>query len=231
VDVFIQFEAAVGLTQPPQVNLPLAKAYHDAFTALGHQIGNYEPVPLSLIVAQKDVLGAQEITGDLEKSSTLLLSTLSAALDSHERMRCVEGEALAAEINGRTANIEALVDSIAARAPQAVAVNAERLQERITRLLGESQLDEGRIAQEIALLADRMDVTEELVRLRSHFQQLHGALKLAEPVGRKLDFLLQEMNREVNTIGSKANDGEIAAQVIEIKAEMEKIREQVQNIE
>lgn len=231
IDAFVQFESPSGGSSLPQVNLPLAKAYHDAFVAMSLQFGNYEPVSLALIVAQKDVLSTREMTTDLEKVAKQLFSTLAAALDSLEQMRSNEGASLATEITGRVAAVNELVEMVASRAPLAVAGNTERFRERITRLLGDTQLDESRLAQEVALLADKMEITEELVRLRSHFQQFHATMQLADPVGRKLDFLLQEMNREVNTIGSKANDGEIASMVIELKAEMEKVREQIQNIE
>jgi uncharacterized protein (TIGR00255 family) len=127
--------------------------------------------------------------------------------------------------------ISGLVDSVAASAPAAVAANVERMKERLSRLLVDLQIDEMRLAQEAALIADRMEITEELVRLKSHFKQFDSLLKLNEPTGRKLDFLLQEMNREVNTIGSKANDAEIASIVVELKSEMEKVREQIQNVE
>jgi uncharacterized protein (TIGR00255 family) len=123
------------------------------------------------------------------------------------------------------------VERVAQRAPQAVAANTGRLRERLARLLAETALDEQRLAQEVAVMADRMEITEELVRLRSHLRQFAHTLTLAEPVGRKLDFLLQEINREVNTIGSKANDAEIAVMVVELKSELEKVREQVQNME
>lgn len=231
IDAFVQFEAPCGGSHPPQVNLALAQAYYDAFVALNHQFGNYEPIPLSLIVSQKDVLTSQELSADLDQVATRLLATLAAAMESLEQMRCREGESLADEINTRIDAIAALVEKVAERAPLAVAANVERFRERIARLLGETQVDENRLAMEVALLADKMEITEELVRLRSHFQQFAAAMRLAEPVGRKLDFLLQEMNREVNTIGSKANDGEITTMVVTLKAELEKIREQVQNIE
>ena len=118
-----------------------------------------------------------------------------------------------------------------ARAPSVVADYAVRLKERILLLTAESGLPEERIALEVALLADKCDITEELVRLESHLRQFDETLARSEPVGRKLDFLLQEINREVNTVGSKANDAEIAACVVELKGELEKIREQVQNVE
>ena len=231
IDLFVQFETSAGSAQAPQVNLPLAKAYHDAFVSIRQALGMAEPVSLGLIAAQRDVLVSQEISPDLDRIVTDLYGVLDCALEGLEAMRLREGEALAAEIAGRLATVTGLVQQVADRAPVAVAGNAERLRERIGRLLGETPLDEARLAQEVAVMADKMDVTEELVRLQSHFRQFSATTALAEPVGRKLDFLLQEMNREVNTIGSKANDSGIAVLVVELKAELEKVREQVQNIE
>jgi uncharacterized protein (TIGR00255 family) len=160
-----------------------------------------------------------------------LFSALGGASESLEAMRRKEGESLDSEIRGRIETVIGLVEKVASLAPVAVAANAARLRERIDRFIGETQVDESRVAQEVAMLADRMDITEELVRLRSHFKQFYSVIGLSEPVGRKLDFLLQEINREVNTIGSKANDADIAALVVEMKSELEKVREQVQNIE
>lgn len=231
IDIFINYEQPSGVAAPPQVNLAMAKAYHEAFLSLNHHLGIYEPVPASIIIAQKDVLVSQELAPDMEAVSAALFSTLADAMDSFGDMRSKEGEALFAEIAGRIAIISELVEIVAVRTPVAVAANVERLKERIVKLLADVQLDEMRFAQEAALIADRMEVTEELVRLRSHFKQFDSLLTLEEPVGRKLDFLLQEMNREVNTIGSKANDAEIAAMVVELKSEMEKVREQIQNVE
>lgn len=231
IDLFINFESPTGSVAPPQVNLPLAKAYHDAFITLNHHLGIYEPIPASIILAQRDVLIYQEVAPDMEGVAETLFSTLAAAMDCFEAMRVSEGEELFREIDGRIAAIAAIVAAVAARSPVAVAANVERLRERISRLLADVPLDEMRLAQEVALLADRMEITEELVRLRSHFKQFDSLLHTDEPVGRKIDFLLQEMNREVNTIGSKANDAEITAMVVDLKSEMEKVREQIQNIE
>lgn len=231
IDVFINFEQPAGAAAVPQVNFAMAKAYHENLNALNHHLGLYEPIPLSIILAQKDVLSSQETAPDLEGISAALFSTLADAMAGFGDMRIREGEALSAEIAGRISLISELVESVAARSPLAVAANVQRLKERLVKLLADVQLDEMRLAQEVALIADRMEITEELVRLRSHFKQFDSLMALDEPVGRKLDFLLQEMNREVNTIGSKANDAEIAAMVVELKSEMEKIREQIQNVE
>lgn len=231
IDIFINFEQPVNMATPPQVNLGMAKAYYDAFLVLNHHLGIYEPISASLILAQKDVLVPQETSPDMEAASAALFSTLTAAMESCAYMRREEGAALLDEISGRIAAIAETVEAVAVRSPLAVAANVERLRERIVRLLAELPIDEMRLAQEIAMIADRMEITEELVRLRSHFKQFASLLDHDEPVGRKLDFLLQEMNREVNTIGSKANDSEIASLVVVLKSEMEKVREQIQNIE
>lgn len=231
IDIFINFEQSASTAPPPRVNLVLAKAYYEAFVSLNHALGIYEPISASTILAQRDILTTEDVTPDLDKVSLLLFKTLTDAMNSFEKMREAEGEALFAEIKGRIALISGIVESVAARSPVAVAANVERMKERLAKLLADVQLDEMRLAQEVATIADRMEITEELVRLRSHFVQFDSLLNAAEPVGRKIDFLLQEMNREVNTIGSKANDSVIAGLVVELKSEMEKVREQIQNVE
>jgi uncharacterized protein (TIGR00255 family) len=146
-------------------------------------------------------------------------------------MRTREGEALAEDLRARRLQIAAWSALIGERTPQMVVEYRHKLKTRLEQLLEGSEMDDSRLAQEVALLADRCDITEELVRLSSHYSQFDAALCGSEPVGRKLDFLMQEMNREVNTIGSKSNDAGITNLVIQIKAEMEKMREQVQNVE
>lgn len=230
IDLFIQFEPCAGTTTLPSANVPLAMAYNEAFSQVSMALGGGD-IPIGLILSQKDVISFAEAAAEPDSFSAILDESFSAALDSLENMRIKEGELLAAEISGRVADVGKLVESVAVREPVAVTANTERLRERIARLLGDTTLDEMRLVQEIAVLADKMDITEELVRLRSHFSQFGTIMLLDEPVGRKLDFLIQEMNREVNTIGSKANDSEIAAIVVELKSELEKVREQVQNIE
>ena len=231
IEVFIQLDELTGEAGRPTANLPLAKGYYAAFTAIREALGLAEPVSLALIAAQKDVL----TSGSGEPLDASIGADLTAAvgeaLDRLEAMRGQEGEALRSEVEGRMAALGAQIERIALRAPQVVTACGEKIRERLSRLLPEGAVDEGRLAQEIAIIADRLDITEELVRLQSHRQQFFATLGLAEPVGRKLDFLLQEINREVNTIGSKANDGEVTALVVEIKAELEKVREQVQNLE
>jgi uncharacterized protein (TIGR00255 family) len=215
----------------PTLNIPLAKAYYEVFTGIKEALGLPDPVTLPLIASQKDVLvaGESESLSDALKSE--LIAAVRGAIDGLDAMRQREGTALMEDLRNRRETLSSLVAAVAKRAPLVVADGFARLKERVGQLAGESGLDEGRLAQEIAIMADRCDITEELVRFRSHLQQLDETLLLNEPVGRKLDFLMQELNREVNTIGSKANDAEIASLVVGLKAELEKIREQVQNIE
>lgn len=230
IEVFVQLEESVDAASVPVVNLPLARAYLDAFTTLKETLGLTEPVTLGMVAAQRDVVttGARE-EGELPAEA--LLAAVTAAVGRLEEMRSREGEALRVDLVQRRAFLAETIDAISARAPQSVADNAARLRERLSQLLAETPLDEARLAQEVAVLADRTDITEELVRFASHLTQFDRTLELAEPVGRKLDFLLQELNREVNTIGSKSADSQITALVVALKAELEKIREQVQNIE
>ena len=231
IEVYIQLEGITGAGGLPAVNIPLAKAYYEAFTKMKEALGLYDPVPLSLIAAQKDLLVAGEGEDRAEPMRELLLATVRDAVDNLDAMRLREGRALLEDLQARRASLSSLITRITARAPAAIAENAARLKARVAQLTGESGIDEGRLLQEIAYMADRCDITEELVRFGSHLQQVDETLKLTEPVGRKLDFLIQELNREVNTIGSKANDAEITSCIVELKSELEKIREQVQNIE
>ncbi|HEX8960848.1 MAG TPA: YicC/YloC family endoribonuclease [Geobacteraceae bacterium] len=231
IEVFVQQEGGVGSGAMPVLNVPLAKAYHGAFARMREELGLSDPVTLALIAAQRDVLGAGENEELSESLRDELLTAVNGAVEGLEAMRLREGRALLDDLLGRRAMLSSLIGRVAERSPKVVAEAAQRLRERIAQLAGESGVDEARLAQEIAFMADRCDITEELVRFDSHLRQVDETLLMEEPVGRKLDFLLQELNREVNTIGSKANDAEIAATVVQLKAELEKIREQVQNIE
>ena len=231
IDVFIQLEGAVSLGVP-SANLPLARGYYKAFNAITEALGLREEVSLNLIASQRDVISiAAESEAPLEEIPGELVGALEEALRKVDEMRLFEGESLMADFQKRRETLSQLIGKVAERSPQVVTEYAAKLKERIAQLCSESGLPEDRIALEVALLADKCDITEELVRLESHLRQFDETLTRNEPVGRKLDFLLQEINREVNTIGSKANDSQIAANVVELKAELERIREQVQNVE
>jgi uncharacterized protein (TIGR00255 family) len=231
IDVTVLWEEASGVEAVPQLNKELAKGYYDAFSQLCDELGLTQEVPLSLVLAQKGVMRDVSTTVEDTEFQPQLIQAVSFAIGAIDGMRTKEGEALSIDLVARRTQIAEWIGQISERTPVMVSEYQQKLSVRLELLLGSTELDPARLAQEVALLADRCDITEELVRLSSHFAQFDAALKLKEPVGRKLDFLMQEMNREVNTIGSKANDAAIASLVIQIKAEMEKMREQVQNIE
>ncbi len=231
IEVYIQQEGVMGAGGTPTANIPLARAYYEAFTKMKEALGLYDPVPLSLIAAQRDLLVVEERGASAEAMRDVLLAVVRQAADNLNAMRIREGKTLLEDLQARRATLSGLIARITERAPVAVAENAARLKARVLQYAGESGLDEGRFVQEFAFMADRCDITEELVRFNSHLMQFDDALGLDEPVGRKLDFLIQELNREVNTVGTKANDAEITALIVELKAELERIREQAQNIE
>ncbi len=229
-DLFVQWEPTENELAAPSLNKSVAKGYHQAFLDLAHELHVSAEIPLSLIVSQKNVL--QETTAEEEKDLLpTLVKAVNMALEKLDSMRLKEGEALKADLVERRNELTALVKDLRERSPNVVEEYQLKLQQRLDKLLNGIEMEPQRLAQEVALLADRCDITEELVRLDSHFSQFDDALKLNEPVGRKLDFLMQEINREVNTIGSKANDAIITSLVVQMKAELEKMREQIQNIE
>lgn len=231
IDVSVQWEEALAGESLPRIDTALARAYFATFNHLAGELGLLGQVPLSLVIAQKGVLreGSTTLTEDDYRDQ--LLSAVQGAVTAMDAMRTREGEALGADLAARRVQVAEWTALIRERTPAVVIEYRQKLKARLEQLLEGTEMDEARLAQEVALMADRCDVTEELVRLASHFTQFDEALRLPEPVGRKLDFLMQEMNREVNTIGSKSSDAEITSLVIRIKAEMEKMREQVQNIE
>lgn len=229
-DLFVQWEPTQAEVVVPSVNHAVARGYKQAFEALAHDLHVSAEVPLALIVSQRNVL-QESVSEEQPDLLPLLLQAVQSALEGLDQMRQREGEALRTDLAERRCELAGLVEQVRGRAPQVVAEYHVKLQQRLAKLLGGAELDPQRLAQEVALLADRCDITEELVRLESHFSQFDDALDLKEPVGRKLDFLMQEINREVNTIGSKANDATVTNLVVQMKAELEKMREQVQNIE
>jgi uncharacterized protein (TIGR00255 family) len=216
-----------------KIDLPLARATAVAMEELRRAVNSSDHVPLMLIAAQPGVLQIGEAVADPDAVFAGVAPALEGALDELVAMRRREGETLAADLAARFAHIEALAGEIEGLSRATPEEYRRRLMERVGKLLSGAgvPVDEARIAQEVAILADRIDITEELVRLRSHLGQMRGLLGEDSPVGRRLDFLTQELAREVNTIGSKSQSAEIAARVVSAKAEVEKIREQVQNVE
>lgn len=231
IDAYIQWEETGAAAAMPQPDLLLARGYAGLLRTLSAELGLDEPPSLGMILSQKGVL--KDAVAVVEESECLpqLMSAVQSAVSAIEAMRCREGEALLSDLTARRAQIAEWVARIGERSPQVVGEYRQKLKVRLDQLLEGVEIDPTRLAQEVALMADRCDVTEELVRLASHFDQFDETLLTDEPVGRKLDFLMQEMNREINTIGSKSSDAEITSLVIRIKAEMEKMREQVQNVE
>lgn len=233
VDVFISVTQTAGDDQKVTVNEGLAKEYIEALKTLWQLGGGYlkdECYPTS-IARFPDVLTVDKKEEDPEAIKEQLLETLELALDDFNAMREREGQRLKADILSRGETIKTLVGRVEEQSPQTVAAYRERLEAKLKETLQNTQIDESRILTEAAIFADKVAVDEETVRLRSHLSQLAELMEEEGGVGRKLDFLIQEFNREANTIGSKCSDISITKVVVDMKAEIEKIREQVQNIE
>jgi uncharacterized protein (TIGR00255 family) len=215
----------------PQVDLRLAAAYAKALREMRSELGLAGDVTVHDLVGLEGVVGLAELALDPGAAADGVERALSAALDALEEMRRREGEALARDLSARLAAIEKGAAAIGASAPHSVEAYRDRLAARVAELSRGIAADPARLAQEVAFFADRVDVTEELTRLSSHLAQIGALIASDVPVGRRLEFLLQEVNREVNTIGSKSQNGGIAAQVVELKAELERMREQIANVE
>lgn len=231
VEVFVGVEVEEGGDVAITVNHQLAKRYLDALHDLSETYGLRDDVTVMTLAKLPDVLGSERIEQDAEAMTRDVLAVFDKACDGFDQMRLREGEKLAEDVRGRCAAIERMVGEVETRSPERVKEYREKLLARMQEVLSDSSIDETRILTEAAIYADKTAVDEETVRLRSHLQQMDGMLKETQPIGRKLDFLVQEMNREANTIGSKANDVAMARIVVDIKSEIEKIREQIQNIE
>jgi len=231
VDVLVLLEYTAGGAALPVLNRPLAEAYLQVFNELRETFGLSGEVGMGLLAAQRDVIHLKENVLGEEVLCACLYEALGRAIEAVESMRQIEGDATKRDIEGRLVN---LLDHLEAATTRAELVPREwqgRLSERLARLGPDVAFDPVRVAQEIAIFADRCDISEEVARFRSHLQQARGLLTQPEPVGRQFDFLVQELNREANTMGSKSNDAELTRHVVQIKAELEKIREQVQNVE
>ena len=231
VDVFITIDAAAADETVVAVNEPLARGYYEALTRLKDIFSLEDGLNAVTLAKFPDVLTVTKAEEDLESVAADICAVLDEALAAYNAMRTVEGGKLREDIAGRADTIEAVVGKVEERSPQTVAAYREKLLARMQEVLQSTAIDESRILTEAAIFADKIAVDEETVRLRSHLSQLRTMLESDQPIGRKLDFLIQEVNRECNTIGSKCNDLTIAKDVVNMKAEVEKIREQVQNIE
>src|SRR6266705_2292371 len=229
VEIAVQLSPAAGTSgQQVSVDQALAAEYLALARQLGAAIGVYGEVTLAWVLERPGVVRLEEADAPTPDTAWPVLSdALSRALDELVAQRASEGQTLATELQGLTAELRAQVDLVEARVPSAVS----RRDERIRALLGEASIDEGRILGEVAIWADKTDVREELTRLRAHLEQFALVLDKGGAVGRPLDFLIQELNREVNTIASKADDLEVSQAALAAKGLIEKMREQVQNLE
>ena len=231
VDVFVTLDYAGKEEVKVTVNRPVADGYYGALKQLAQSYQLSDDISVSLLSRFPDVLLAEKAEEDTEQRAQDIYSVLDRALADFDEMRTKEGSRLRDDILSRAAAIENMVTFVEERSPQTVSEYRAKLEARMQEVLQNTQIDESRLLTEAAIFADKVAVAEETVRLRSHIAQLREMLSKGGATGRKLDFLIQEFNREANTIGSKCSDIQIARQVVDIKAEIEKIREQVQNIE
>lgn len=215
----------------PQVDLALAKEYRRALSEIAKATGVEDAPRLQDLVNQPGVLRLEERTVNLEVAEKALTQALGTALSALISMRKTEGEAIDADLRARVGLVEKLSKEVAALSPRSVDEYRAKLEERIAELSRGMTVDPQRLAQEVAYFAERTDIAEEMTRLTAHIEQFRVLLASNEPSGRKLDFLVQEMHREVNTTGSKSQSSEISTRVVALKAEVERIREQVQNVE
>ena len=209
----------------------LAQQYYDALQHLQESLHLPGVIDVNLIAGLRDVFKVEEPSEDIESAWDLIAQGLDAAMQALKRMRQQEGEALSRDFHLRLQTMAQQIQVIRQRVPQVVVEYRQRLEQRVKDLFDQFEIDPDRLAQEAILFAERADITEELTRLEAHMQALTRLLSSSEAVGRKIEFLVQEMHREVNTIGSKSNDTAIAHSVVELKSELERMREQIQNIE
>jgi uncharacterized protein (TIGR00255 family) len=233
VEVSIKVDAEPGINggEKLNVNLPLIRDYHALLIDIKNELGLEDEITLGLIARLKNGIYVSDVAIDPEEAWETISGALDEAVDSLITMKEKEGEILCDDFIEHLTLTEEYIRNLELRSPKVALEYQERLRERIAELAGGVEVDEARVSQEIAILAEKSDINEETVRLASHIVQFKEMIKEGKPIGRKLDFLLQEMHREINTIGSKSGDLEISHNVIEIKTELAKLREQVQNIE
>lgn len=230
-ELTLTIQAVEGNSSVVTVNRELASSYVEALRGIADELSLKDDITLSSVAAIPDVFTVMRASVDEEKLWCDVKTVLDKALEAFVKMREIEGAKMKEDLLSRCSFIEEKVAEVEERSPETVKEYREKLFARMSEILGDKNIDESRILTEAAIYADKVAVAEETVRLRSHIEQFRSILELTEPVGRKLDFLVQEMNRETNTIGSKANDLTLARVVVDMKSEIEKIREQIQNIE
>ena len=232
VEVSIQMEKnATEGEYDLELNVPLVRSLVQIFEELNEQFGLDRKITPETLCQMRDVILYKPHDMDIDAARPALQEVIRLALDSLDKMRRVEGQAIEKDFVKRLKLIKTYLDEIEERAPTMVEAYQKRLKEKINNLSQDMVLDESRLMQEVAIFADRCDITEEIVRLTSHLKQFQNYMSMDDSVGRRLDFLIQEINREVNTISSKSSDSSISAKVVEVKGELEKLREQVQNVE
>jgi TIGR00255 family protein len=231
IDVFVNYRNTRADSKTVLVDTQLVTAYVNAARAIPTRLGLEDDLTLATVLRLPDVAEIVPAEEDTEALTALAEEATNAAADALDRMRIAEGERLKAALRSGVNAMAAFREQIVARAPSVVEAYRAKLTERIEQVLTGAEIDRARLATEIALFADRACIDEETVRLESHIAQFNEFLDAVEPIGRKMDFLIQEMNRECNTIGSKANDTELTGIVLSCKAEIEKLREQIQNVE
>jgi uncharacterized protein (TIGR00255 family) len=231
IDISVKVDAMGEERAQLSVDFHLAEQYYRALQSLKEKLRLKDKITLGLLAGAKDLITAKEEPTDLEPYWQEIVPILKRSFQDMDEMKRSEGEALAKDLHQRLQRIAQQLEGIKGQYSSRLDAYQNRLAERLRSLLGGVEVDSFRFQQEIAILAERTDITEEIVRAESHLGQFLTLLEADEPVGRKMDFLLQEINREVNTVSSKANDAEISQRAIEIKGELEKIREQVQNLE
>jgi len=231
VDVFINYKNYGDNAGKTNLNMKLARDYYECLKQIQNELDIIDDISTSKIARFPDVITLVEPEENLDNILNEISTLIESALDLMEEMRGREGEKLKEDILAKVQMIEIYVEEIEKVSDGIPKSYKKKLQERLNQLLSEVDIDESRIALEVAILSDKAAVDEEITRLRSHLSQIKSTLELEEPIGRKLDFIIQEMNREANTIASKSIDIDMTNKVIEIKNTIEKIREQVQNIE
>jgi uncharacterized protein (TIGR00255 family) len=231
IDITVTVQGGKGRAGSVNLDQPLAKQYHHALRTLKKSLKLSGPIDLALIAGLRDVLSVSDQPAEDPKLSKMIQQLTTQALTDLDAMRAGEGKALAEDMRSRIQTIRGHQTFVAGRSPLLAQEAFNRMKIRVEKLLGSEIPDSPRLYQELAVYADRGDITEEIVRLDSHMIQFEQTLNRTESVGKTLDFLLQEIGREVNTIGSKANDADIAGHVVQMKAELERVREQVQNVE
>ncbi|HEY5867542.1 MAG TPA: YicC/YloC family endoribonuclease [Candidatus Tectomicrobia bacterium] len=231
IDLTLLFQESATTGRALSLDHALAQQYYEALQRLQASLGLPGTIDLSMITSLRDVFKVEEASADVEHDWDLIAEGLDAALQALHTMRQQEGETLSHDFHLRLQAMAQQLQAIRQRVPLVVVEYRQRLEQRVKDLFAQFELDPNRVAQEAILFAERADITEELTRLEAHMQACTRLLSSSEAVGRKIEFLVQEMHREVNTIGSKSNDTTIAHSVVELKSELERMREQIQNIE